>query len=573
MSRTITSLGGSPPSANRILTFGSDWSKFDQAFPDRGFPWQYQGTGASSYIAQPSGQQTTQNSEEQYYIKQSELLLPSNALEWDNGKPWNVNDDGNMVLRGIKTTAAYADIAYVVINGYEVVSSTSTEIRVKGQGYYDRPTATGRVGIDKHERSLYTGQPLRVKAGNSVYDVNSIIDEAGATDPTSGTTYHRIQVSNLSGGQPVAGDYVNVLRPTEFLSGMFTSRGTASQKYGSWEMRAKFPSGKGGFPAIWSWPNYNEFYSDDASQHIGFETGDKDVEIDFMECLGHAPDIWYHNAHQPAPYDTSLPSDGSGGRTMLDFVTHKGLTAFDSPAGWTGANIQQHQVLIDPTSPDYINGATDFITCRWDWYTDNTAAWFVKKDDWSDFRKVADLHMSPHSFNNVIDARCWFVNNAINGSFNYEQEINDASYARLVTTTPTVYDFEIDYLRTYQWDSETNGGAGFPDSSGIYPTGFTETPGNGDGASSGNEDDSTTVIDTSDAKLVIQTQPAYTKYGPKQHIVAIPKNGYDATGKTFTWSSDVADLEFIPQGSLVTSLSVSNLTADQLATITVSDGE
>lgn len=85
--------------------------------------------------------------------------------------------------------------------------------------------------------------------------------------------------------------------------------------------------------------------------------------------------------------------------------------------------------------------------------------------------------------------------------------------------------------------------------------------------------DSTTVTDTSDAKLVIQTQPAYTKYGPKQHIVAIPKNGYDTTGKTFTWSSDVADLEFIPQGSLVTSLSISNLTADQLATITVSDGE
>ncbi len=78
---------------------------------------------------------------------------------------------------------------------------------------------------------------------------------------------------------------------------------------------------------------------------------------------------------------------------------------------------------------------------------------------------------------------------------------------------------------------------------------------------------------TDNAKLVIQTQPAYTRYGPKQHIVAIPKNGYDTTGKTFTWSSDVIDLEFIPQGSLVTSLSISNLTADQIATITVSDGE
>jgi len=485
MSRTIQSLGPSPPNANRTLTFGSDWSKFDQAFPDRGFPWQYRGTGATSYTPQESGQQTTQNEEGQYYIKQHELLGQSAAPNWINGKPWSVNDDGNLLLRAIPTPAAYENIAYVVLNGFEVVSSTSNEIRVKGQNYYDRAAQASRVGINKHERGLYTGQPLRVKAGNSVYDITNIIDEAGATDPSSGTTFHRIQISGSLSSQPVAGNYVNVLRPTEYVSGMFTSRGTFAQQKGSWEARVKFQSGKGAFAAVWNWPNYHEWFSGDPATERKFLTGDKSVEIDMGECLGHAPDIWYHNAHQPSPYDPTLP-DLNGGKTLRDFVTHKGLTPLNTPAGWTGDFIQQHQVLIDPSSADYIDGGSDWITIRWDHYTDNTSAWFVKRDDWTDFRRIADMHMSPHAYNGVIDERCWFLNNACKSAFNYEQERNDANYPRFTSTVPSSYDFEIDYLRVYQWDGETNGGSGLPDQSGIYPTGLGATPGNGSGATSGN---------------------------------------------------------------------------------------
>lgn len=74
-------------------------------------------------------------------------------------------------------------------------------------------------------------------------------------------------------------------------------------------------------------------------------------------------------------------------------------------------------------------------------------------------------------------------------------------------------------------------------------------------------------------RLVIITQPAIVQGRPTQQLIAVPKDGYDATGKTFTWSSSVPELTFSPQGTLVTTPSLSGLSADALATITIDDGE
>lgn len=490
MSREINSLGEELPDLERFLTIDTgDWSTFDEMFPQRGFPWQYRGVDPTSWVPQESGQQTTQNEEQQYYIKQHELLSASSAApQWVDGKPWHVNDDDNLILRAIRTPEAYKNIAYVVLNGYEVVSSTNNEIRVKGQGYYDRASQAGRVGINKHERGLYTGEPLRVKVGNTVFDVANIIDEWGPNDPTqaelqAGTdpndstqwvTYHRIQVVGTISQQPSAGNYVNVLRPTEWLSGIFTSQFTFGQKYGRFSMRVKFPVGIGAFAAVWSWAMYLEWQSNQ------FRTGDKGPEVDFGECLGHAPDIWYHNAHQPDPYLGKMATrpDGSTYRTMKGYVQDKGLSPLHpTEPGWTGDQIQQHQVLIDPSSPDYINGATEFITIVWDNYVDNTAAWFVKGDNWQTPRMVSNMHMSPNTFNGILDERMWICNNAVKGSFNYEQERNDANYPRLNNTTPDIYDFEIDYLRCEQWTGRPAGGSGINDLLGKYPNGMGPVPG------------------------------------------------------------------------------------------------
>lgn len=79
--------------------------------------------------------------------------------------------------------------------------------------------------------------------------------------------------------------------------------------------------------------------------------------------------------------------------------------------------------------------------------------------------------------------------------------------------------------------------------------------------------------ETNTGRLVIITQPGFTQGRPSQQLIAVPKDGYDPTGKTFTWSSSVPELTFSPQGSLVTTPSLSGLSADALATITIDDGE
>jgi beta-glucanase (GH16 family) len=66
-----------------------------------------------------------------------------------------------------------------------------------------------------------------------------------------------------------------------YTSGMVTSYGKFSQKYGWFEMRAKFPKGKGYWPAFWLLPDDKTW----------------PPEIDILEILGHEPSIVYLTNH------------------------------------------------------------------------------------------------------------------------------------------------------------------------------------------------------------------------------------------------------------------------------------
>lgn len=66
-----------------------------------------------------------------------------------------------------------------------------------------------------------------------------------------------------------------------YTSGMVTSFGKFSQKYGWFEIRARFPHGRGMWPAFWLLP-------DDRSWP---------PEIDILEILGHEPDKVYMTNH------------------------------------------------------------------------------------------------------------------------------------------------------------------------------------------------------------------------------------------------------------------------------------
>lgn len=470
MSRTVTSLGGPPPTLNRTKTFASQFENGldDAVWRDRGFPWHYvNGQADGSYDEQASGQQTLINGENQYYLKPSEIT--GTVPEWPDNKPWFVRN-GNMVLSAIPVPPQYDNIAWAVVEGYDVVSSTSNTVRVRGRSYYDRRVQASRFGLNRY---LIDGYATRIVSGGQTYDVTNIQHHNGDPDPASGPTEHTLTISGAFSSSPSGG--VNLLRKQRYVSGMMTTRGTFSQKYGSWQMRVKLPKGDGTFAAIWSWSNYLEFPG------TNFSNADKSPEVDFVEALGHATDIAYHNLHQP---DENM----TGFANSLPPLDHS--NASPQTPGWTGQHIQQHQVLMDPSNPDYYDVGAEFVTFRWDWYPDGlagvqgkTCAMYVKRDSWPDFRKLYESYMSNNADDGVIDERQVQINMAMEGDFNFDQEINDASYPRLDGPTSPPWEIEVDYIDVYQWDGFEQGGSGLPDVNGTYPGGLggITPPGTGTG--------------------------------------------------------------------------------------------
>lgn len=67
----------------------------------------------------------------------------------------------------------------------------------------------------------------------------------------------------------------------DYTSGMISSFGHFAQQYGYFEIRAKFPKGKGFWPAFWLLPANKQW----------------PPEIDVLEILGHEPDKVYFTNH------------------------------------------------------------------------------------------------------------------------------------------------------------------------------------------------------------------------------------------------------------------------------------
>jgi beta-glucanase (GH16 family) len=85
-----------------------------------------------------------------------------------------------------------------------------------------------------------------------------------------------------------------------YTSGMIASYGHFSQKYGWFEIRARFPQGKGMWPAFWLLPDNKQW----------------PPEIDILEILGHEPSKVYLTNH----YSINGKHEGKGGNfTGPDF--------------------------------------------------------------------------------------------------------------------------------------------------------------------------------------------------------------------------------------------------------------
>lgn len=98
----------------------------------------------------------------------------------------------------------------------------------------------------------------------------------------------------------------------DFTSGRIRTKRRASWLYGRFEIRAKLPSGKGMWPAVWMLPD-RETYGGWAASG----------EIDIMELVGHEPDTVHGTLHHGAPWPgnrhTGAPFKLRQGRFCDDF--------------------------------------------------------------------------------------------------------------------------------------------------------------------------------------------------------------------------------------------------------------
>src|SRR4026208_2586222 len=79
----------------------------------------------------------------------------------------------------------------------------------------------------------------------------------------------------------------------EYTSARLVTKGKGDWTYGRFEVKAKLPSGRGTWPAIWMLPterSYGESYWPDNG------------EIDIMEHVGYDPDVVHGSAHTKAYY-------------------------------------------------------------------------------------------------------------------------------------------------------------------------------------------------------------------------------------------------------------------------------
>ena len=125
-----------------------------------------------------------------------------------------------------------------------------------------------------------------------------------------------------------------------YTSGMITSYGKFAQQYGWYEIRAKFPPGKGYWPAFWLLPESKAW----------------PPEIDILEILGHEPNKVYLTNHF---LNDQHKHEGKGGSfTGPDFSTAFHTFAVDwepQSITWYVDGVQRFQVTDhSPAQPMYL---------------------------------------------------------------------------------------------------------------------------------------------------------------------------------------------------------------------------
>lgn len=403
-----------PAIVGMIPCFEDDFSSGLAKWPNTKYPW---------------ARETVINGEQQYYADQSSLATADKTVF--------INSAGNLVLRCMDTPSYLVDEAKVVLNGYVVTQIlNANQVMVIGENYYDRNTYANAVGIGwNREPSGFMRFPGRAQQTYS--QIQDTID-------SSGNPAHIITTADGIPSDLVLNDTnyrLNIFRRQPYISGIVTSQNTQangnsgySQKFGRWKFRVKAPRGQFCFPAAWLWRDYEEING------ISYTTAQKGPEFDVWEILGHAPDISYHTLHSPG--FNMRPS----GSPLLG--TYQGVEQ------WKTSSMQQFQRIN--AARDY---SSDFFWVAFDWFTDNTCAWYVETAPNSgQLIEVANAKVNPTADDGIIDEAMMILNNAYMSDWSwYQSNLFDVSYSRFVGPTAPPWDYEISDVVVEKYPSQQTG--------------------------------------------------------------------------------------------------------------------
>jgi len=147
-------------------------------------------------------------------------------------------------------------------------------------------------GWGNHELEYYTGRP------ENAYVSNGLLHIVARKESTNGFSY---------------------------TSARMKTEGFFSRKYGRFEFRAKFPAGRGFWPAFWLMPEHSPYRGWPACG-----------EIDIVENRGNYPAVVQGTIHYADPRGAYLHSSG-----LYTFLQNDGVTNFHTyDLDWTTNSIQ-----------------------------------------------------------------------------------------------------------------------------------------------------------------------------------------------------------------------------------------
>ena len=413
------------PTFDSGFEHGIDTAKW----PDTGYPWIEDVVGR--------GRQLAIGEERQYYVTRSELM------EHQSYRPWFTNVDGHLVLRCQPTPVRYRSTAYAVLDTYPIVAidKPGRRVTIEGRPWLELATGLVRNGVHRELRDNpnLPGASYLVIGGERFAYLRIVSEPVEDPSVSIGLpTRHVIELlERVPDTLPVAPgrSTLTLLRRQPAVSGMLTTRGAFAQRFGSVHARMRLPTGRGTLAGVlvWSLPDVSS--PGDSAVGVGGTNG-----VSLLEQPGHGGP-YYQGFHLPGdeyPFGSAM----SGPSAHLQHPISLGALA-DHDVACTG-----------PGDSGHVDARKGWVEVIWDWYPDDTCAWFVKVD--GAFVETARMRMPAGPAFGLPVPRMIVIRNAIDSRFNRACELRDApdGVVEQLRSVPP-WDLEVAFVRASQW-------AGYP---------------------------------------------------------------------------------------------------------------